>query len=187
MDTLARRRTLTAAAIGALATIVTAMGTIAPLETNRAAAAAHGGPVYGYGSPALQGTQGWVLLTGAIGDYGPTTKADRSGDPDPRGDYAKLDLQNGSILIDTHKLQRAIRVGSEHAHIDPDSCSLHGSVSEPSPVVSGTGAYAHITGTMRITFTFAELARRTPSGSCSPDAVAAMYGTTSATGTVTLP
>jgi len=121
------------------------------------ATALSGGQIQIFGTPALTGTTGTALVTGAIGDYGKTVKINKAGRPDVNGIYSRLVLHKGTIIADGATLQKRIQIGSEHAHIDLSSCSLQGSVSAPVPIVSGTGAYAGITGTIKLTFTLAEL------------------------------
>ena len=179
-----RRITIAGLSIGtaAAATIV------AVAVSGSAGAAGHSGTVYAYGTPGLNGPDGSIIVAGAVGDYGPTTKADRNGQVDPHGKYSLLELKNGTILLDGSALAAKIQAGSATAQVDPVSCSLHGSVSAVSPIVTGTGAYAGITGSMDVTFTIAELAARTPSGACDTNADPVdAYATISGTGVVHFP
>jgi hypothetical protein len=161
------------------ATVATAA---ALLATNAAGAQNHSDVIYAYGTPGLNGPGGTIIVTGAIGDYGPTTKANQAGHPDPQGAYSLLELQRGTVLLDGSALQQKIAAGTPKAQIDPVSCSLHGSVTARSPIVAGTGAYTGIKGTLEVTFTIAELASRTPTGACDTnsdpvDAYATIYST----------
>jgi hypothetical protein len=102
-------------------------------------------------------------LTGTIADYGTSVKTTAAGKPDAKGGYSEARLQSGTILLDRRPLQAAIAVGTDHAHVDLASCSLHGSATATMPIVSGTGAYAGISGSVR--FTFAEIGTKFTSGS----------------------
>jgi hypothetical protein len=123
-----------------------------------------GGQIQAFGTPALSGTTGTILITGAIGDYGKTVKIDKAGRPDANGAYSKLELHKGTIVLDGTTLDKQIQAGSAHAHLNPVSCSLEGSLTAPAPIISGTGAYAGATGTIKVTFTLAELAPTYTSG-----------------------
>jgi hypothetical protein len=142
-----------------------------------------------FGTPALTGTTGTVLITGAIGDYGKTIKVDKAGHPDAAGTYNKLELQKGTVVLDAGPLQRRIQLGGAHAHLNPASCSLEGSVTAPAPILSGIGAYASISGTIKVTFTIAELAPTYASGpkegECNTsNGPSAQFATVRGTGTV---
>jgi hypothetical protein len=147
------------------------------------------GQIQAFGTPALNGGPGTVLITGAIGDYGKTLKINKAGQQDPKGTYSLLELSKGTIVTDGAPLQKRIQAGSARANLSPVSCSLEGSVTAPEPIISGTGAYAGITGTLQVTFTFAELAPTYTSGpkkghcdtSNGPDAT---FATTRSSGTV---
>jgi len=177
-----RRRLL----IGGIACLVApGLTSVALLSAPSAGAASRGGVIYAYGTPALSGPDGTIVIAGAVGDYGPTIKVDRAGHTDPTGTFGKLVLQRGTIMINNTALQRAIQAGSRHAHLNPATCSLHGTISAPSKIVSGTGAYAHITGTIKVTFTMAELVGRLAGGGCNTKAgPIAVYASIFGTGTV---
>ena len=179
-----RQFTIAGFTIGTAATAAV----VAIAVAGSAGASGRSGTIYAYGTPGLDGPNGTVIITGAIGDYGTTTKADRNGQVDPNGQYSLLQLKNGTVLSDPSALDAKIQAGTPNAKIDPVSCSLQGSVSAPNPIISGTGAYAGITGTVDTTFTIAELAARTPSGACDTNADPIdVYATIYSTGVVHLP
>lgn len=178
------RRKIVIAVAGALVA-GSAGGTV---MATKAAGAQGGRVVYAYGTPALNGGSGTVIVTGAIGDYGSSVSADASGQPDPNGAYSELILQAGTILSYNRDLGNKIQIGSARAQVNPVSCSLEGSVSAPATIISGTGAYAGITGTLDVTFTFAELAARTSTGACDLNAEPPdQFATITAFGPVNLP
>lgn len=124
-----------------------------------------GGTVHVFITPSLTGKGGGtIILAGAIGDYGKGTKANAAGQPDPNGTYSLSKLHYGSILLNTTPLRRAINLGIQRARPDLASCSLQGSTSATVPIVSGTGQYAGISGSIRAEFTFAEVAGRYTKG-----------------------
>lgn len=144
-------------------------------------------------TPALNGHGGGpILITGGIGDYGKSVKADAAGTPDPSGSYSLAQLSRGNILLNTTELKRRIAAGTEHAQVNTASCSLHGSASANVPVVRGTGAYSGIKGSLSAKFTFAEIGARYASGpnkgKCdqSKEPVA-QWASVTGSGTVTLP
>lgn len=185
MDKPSRRQlTVAGLAIGTAAAATVVAITVA----GTAGASGRSGTIYTYGTPGLDGPNGTVIITGAIGDYGTTTKADRNGQVDPSGKYSLAQLKNGTVLSDPSAVSAKIQAGTPNAKIDPVSCSLQGSVSAPVPIIFGTGSYAGITGTLNTTFTIAELAARTSSGTCDTNADPIdVYATVFSTGVVHLP
>ena len=145
------------AAVASTPVLTSALGATSPKPTTR-------GQIQALGTPALNGTTGTILITGVIGDYGKTVKVNKAGRPDPHGAYSELKLHKGTIVLDAATLQKRIQTGSAHAHLNPVSCSLEGSVTAPAPIISGTGAYAGATGMIKVTFTLAELAPTYTSG-----------------------
>ena len=151
-----KRTTVIAATLGVAAAI--------PGIAAGQGAVAAGGQVQMFETPALNGTVAKVLITGAIGDYGRAIKINKADKRDVSGAYSRLVLHEGTIIADGAALQKEIQIGEDHAHINLKSCSLQGSVSAPVQIVSGTGAYAGITGTIKVTFTLAELGETYHSG-----------------------
>jgi hypothetical protein len=54
------------------------------------------GPVHLFVTPSLTRHGGTLILTGAIGDYGTTFKADAKGRRDQNGTYSQARLRDGS-------------------------------------------------------------------------------------------
>lgn len=107
-----------------------------------------GGPIHVFVQPSQGQGNGKILITGAIGDYGATHKASSSGGKQ----YATATLKKGTITFDltaiTAKVNRATPT------FDKATCSASITESAPVPVVSGTGLYAGISGTVRLTESF---------------------------------
>lgn len=124
-----------------------------------------GGAIQVFVTPSLTGHGGGpIYVTGAIGDYGKSVKVNATGKPDPKGTYSRARLHRGTIVLNTTRLKKQIQRGSERARPDLASCSLQGSTAATIPIISGTGLYAGISGSVRLKFTFAELAGRYTTG-----------------------
>ena len=108
-----------------------------------------------------------LLVSGAIGDYGTTTSQDKNGTVDENGSYEKFTLTQGTFVADGTSLNKKF----EHLKptFDKTNCSGNFSVSGPIPVSQGTGAYAGIKGTLRITIVDAFIEPKTSNGKCSQD------------------
>jgi hypothetical protein len=125
------------------------------------ASSAAGGRVQVFITPSLTGKGGGpIIITGAIGDHGKSIKVNASGQPDPEGTYSLARLQYGSILFNTGPLKKAIQVGTQNASPNLATCSLQGSTTATVPIDSGTGQYSGISGSLKVRFTFAEVAGR---------------------------
>ena len=84
---------------GALAGGATASGANAPMM---------GGAIQLWVNPSLTGHGGGkVLLTGAIADYGTGQNVNAAGKADAKGNYKKLVLKHGTILVNGTKLNAA--------------------------------------------------------------------------------
>jgi hypothetical protein len=150
-----------------------------------------GGAIQLFITPSLGGHGGGsILVTGAFGDAGTSTRVDAAGKADPKGTFSLARLHSGTLLIDTTQLRKTIQRGTERARPDLASCSLQGAAHATVRILSGTGAYAGITGTAHVTFTFAELAGRYTSGphkgACNlPRGPVAAWASVTGTGSVT--
>lgn len=96
---------------------------------------------------------GKVLITGAFSDHG-TSKG------------ATLDLTKGTITGDISKLQ-ALLSSRSFGTFYKASCSVSGVGKVAIPVVSGTGAYAGITGNLKVTVTDAAQGSLLKNGKCN--------------------
>jgi hypothetical protein len=143
-----------------------------------------GGAVQVWGTPA-NGGGGPVLLTGAVGDSGHSANANASGTPTKNGSYTLLKLKKGTILVNTTQLNKDTNNNSTPpTSMNATTCSYTFVVTDPVPVVSGTKAYAGISGSINVTISFAFV---TPmkNGTCNPNAnPIAQYGSILGSGTV---
>jgi hypothetical protein len=145
-----------------------------------------GGAIQLWGTPAQNGG-GAVVVTGAIADSGKSANASSSGTPSKKGTYKLLTLKKGTILLNTTQLGKDLNNNNTPpTTFNSTTCSGTFAVTDPVPVVSGTKAYAGITGTANITVTFAFVLPLTK-GKCNTNTNAnpiAQYGSVAGTGTV---
>ncbi len=131
--------------------------------------------------------EGKILITGAIGDYGVAQNTNASGTLDPRGTYRTLMLKSGTILINISRFLSATRNASPNSY-NKSTCSAVTHVSGRAPIVSGTGAYNGIRGTLVLAADRATVFPKTPAGGCNTDdnpAPTSIYFTVTGTGTTT--
>lgn len=99
------------------------------------------------------------ILTGAVGDYGPgvTVHPDGTVDPDHTSEL-ELNMSHGSFRLSIAALASQFRDSVVSWPYDKATCSIHGTVSAPAPIVagSGTGAYRGITGSFTLTISLDE-------------------------------
>jgi hypothetical protein len=148
---------LTAAALGGTLGVGAAAATASP---SHHAASTHG-TVQVWVSPSNSAVQK-ILLTGVIGDHGTATSMDKNGKVDPNGKFVKVKLTQGTFEVNAVALDRnldKIQPAVNHA-----TCSLSGSGTGNVTLFNGTGAYAGISGTIRITVSFAAILPRHASG-----------------------
>lgn len=122
---------------------------------------------------------GKILITGAIGDYGITKKGKNSN---------QAVLKKGTIIVNLKQFNAA--TNNANPTINQSNCSTSFVASAPVPIVSGTGAYAGISGSFTLTAQFAFILPRTKSGSCNTSNNANplnQYGSVTGSGTVSLP
>jgi hypothetical protein len=144
--------------------IVTIIGTTAIFGGLLSAAAAAGattassGPIKVWVTPSPTGTgvkhPGKVLLTGAIGDYGKSYKANASGKPDKKGTYEELKLRKGTILVDVGPLNKAFNAAFSAPLFNPKNCSISADATAAITIVRGTRAYAGVTGNVTMAAKF---------------------------------
>jgi hypothetical protein len=124
--------------------------------------ASTGGEVHIYEADiALDGNIGHDILTGAITDHGIDDQGVADG-----GNYNLLELSKGSFEISAANLL------PNFPPVNPTTCSSAGTETVPVPIVdgTGTGAYTGISGTFRITVTFASILPRLANGQCKTNA-----------------
>ena len=121
-----------------------------------------GGSIKLYATPSLNGSGGTVLLTGAIGDNGTTLNIDQDGKPDTNGNYVKVTLKKGAFEINKTTLDAKAKNVTPTG--DLATCSGGFSVTAPVTLLDGTGHYKGITGTVKVTLTYAFVLPRFASG-----------------------
>jgi hypothetical protein len=137
-----------------------------------------GGSIQVWLTPSLTGNGGKILITGAIADYG-VTKGKKSG---------QAVLKKGTIKVNLKQFNAA--QNNANPQINQSNCSAFFTASAPVPIVSGTGAYAGITGSFTLNSQYAFILPKTKSGGCNTSNNAnpiSQYGSVSGSGTVSLP
>ncbi len=123
-----------------------------------------------------------VVVAGAIGDHGRGVFMNRSGHPTPNGNFLKITLSQGTITINGSQVSRAFH---PEGPVNKQTCSVIVGGSAPVQIVSGTGAYAGIHGSLHATGQAAIDAPHKPGGGCSQNGQAAIYGDVVISGSVT--
>lgn len=140
-----------------------------------------------YGTPSVTNNGGGTFLfTGAIAGAAKATKTNASGKPSKTGLYSVLKFRTGTILVDRRKLNKALHHVSSPTTFNSTTCSGSFTASAPLALVSGTGAYAGISGTVKVKALFALVLPLT-NGKCNPNTNAnpvAQFATISGNGTV---
>jgi hypothetical protein len=126
------------------------------------ASAPAGGSIKVFGIPSLNGSGGTILITGAVGDHGTTLSIDQDGKPDTNGNYVKVTLKKGTFEINKTALDAKAKNVSPTG--DLATCSGGFSVTAPVTLLDGTGRYKGITGTVKLTLTYAFILPRFASG-----------------------
>ena len=100
-----------------------------------------------------------VIVTGAIGDYGPALTVHPNGATDPEHtSELRLGLKHGSFRLDIANLHQ--KLGNITSHYQSTStCSFYANVTAATPIVagSGTGSYRGISGSINMTVTIDEV------------------------------
>jgi hypothetical protein len=143
-----------------------------------------GGAVQVWGTPS-NGGGGPVVVTGAVGDSGQSASVNASGTPNQNGTFKLLTLKKGTILLNGTQLNAATNdPNTPPTSMNSTNCSATFVVTEPVPVVSGTKAYAGISGSVNITVSFAFI-EPMKNGKCNFNAnPIAPYGSIAGSGTV---
>jgi hypothetical protein len=127
-------------------------------------------------------TNGKILITGAIGDYGTTVSEDANGKPDPNGNFEKVTLKQGGFIVNGTALNKKL----DHAKptTNKANCSFSFTGTGPTTIGDGTGAYAGIFGKVAITVTFAQISAKTAKGCSMKGNGLAGYQSITGTGSV---
>jgi hypothetical protein len=104
-----------------------------------------------------------VIVTGAIGDYGPAVTVYPDGKVDPSHTHdLELKLTHGSFKLSLTELDNRFVAVTSHEPIYPHTCSDHMTATAAMPIVagSGTGAYRGISGRFDVTITADEVEKK---------------------------
>ena len=107
-----------------------------------------GGRIQLFVQPGKAQGNGKVLFTGAVGDYGSSSPTISSGGKK----FGTATLKKGTITIDLTAI--SAKVDKANPTVNAATCSASVTETAAAPVVSGTGLYAGIHGTIRITESF---------------------------------
>lgn len=111
-----------------------------------------GTPIKVFVFPGTAKTPGAVVLTGAVGDYGRAVNVNSAGKLNKQGPDGKFLLKKGTIILDLSQL-KAAAAAAKSSDFNATTCSASVTFSAPAPIVSGTKAYARITGSLTVTET----------------------------------
>jgi hypothetical protein len=140
-----------------------------PLADNMSAGApTAGGTVHVIGySKNSDGPNFTVIVTGAIGDYGPAVTVHPDGTE--HSSQLRLDLKHGSFRLSIAKLDKRLMRADSKWRSNP-TCSFHVGVTAATPVVagSGTGWYRGISGSLDMSITIDEVDVKPCPGGTSP-------------------
>jgi len=160
----------------------------APVSAGTPAASPTGGVIKIF-SKATDSPVAPILITGAIGDYGKSVSMDKDGKPDNNGNYVKVTLRKGTFEVNATQLNSATNRAAPV--VNKATCSFSFSGSGPVTLFNGTGLYAGISGTVRVTVSFAvvgpDFASGPKKGQCNLSEKArplSQYGTVTGTGVV---
>jgi hypothetical protein len=118
-----------------------------------------GGPIHIFIQPGSSQGKGKILFTGAVGDYGSSSPTTGSGGKK----FGTATLKKGTIKIDLTAIRA--KVDKANPTFNAATCSASYSETAAAPVVSGTGLYAGIHGTIQITESFGVIGSTYKSGS----------------------
>jgi len=103
-----------------------------------------GGRIQLFVQPAQTQGNGKVLLTGAVGDYGSSHTVTTGGKR-----IGTATLKKGTIKLNLTAISK--KANNATPTVDAATCSGSITVSAATPIISGTGLYAGIHGTVKIT------------------------------------
>lgn len=126
-----------------------------------AAASTKSGTVRVWVTPG-KGAVDHILLTGLIADQGTATSIDKDGKVDANGAYVRVKLAHGTFEVNAVALNQSLNKLAPT--VDKTTCTAWATGSGNVTLFNGGGAYAGISGTIRMTTSFAVVAKRYPSG-----------------------
>jgi hypothetical protein len=147
------------------------------------------GPAQLWGSLSSGGPSFKAVFTGAIGDSGLSTPATAQGKPSKKNNtgYRLFVLKKGTVFFNTKQLDAAENNNNTPPTTENNTtCSFTFVNTDPVTIISGTKAYAGITGSFNVTISFAAVLPL-KNGKCNPNGNAnptATIGSVTANGTV---
>ncbi len=146
-----------------LTAVLAVIATLLAVVSGAFAAGGKGGSVRMFGTP--KGAGGAFMFTGAIGDFGSTQRENANGSPSANGDFVKFTLKHGTFVADATGFFNALNKAK--FTFNKATCSGSGGASGPATLSAGTGQYAGVSGTLRVTGTFAQIGPRLKNGKCN--------------------
>jgi hypothetical protein len=146
-------------AIAALGGVLAVAG--AGTAVASSAAAPRHGMVHIWVTPG-KGAVDQILLTGVVADHGTATTTNANGAADANGTRVKVALSHGTFEVDTTAFHR--NLNKLQPTVNKADCSVWGTGAGNVTVGEGTGAYAGISGTIRMSTSFAAIFPRFRSG-----------------------
>jgi hypothetical protein len=147
------------------------------------------GPTQLWGNLGSGGSGFKAVFTGAIGDSGLSVSATAQGKPSKKQNtgYRLFILKRGTIFFNTKQLDAAQNDNSTPPTTENNTtCSFTFVTTDPVTIISGTKAYAGISGSLNVTISFAAVLPL-KNGKCNPNSNAnptASIGSVAANGTV---
>ena len=131
----------------AVCMLVAAVGTmLIGVGANASGMMPKGGPIRIYVVPGNGQGNGTIVVVGAIGDYGKTTKQ--------VGGFGKALLHKGTFRVNLKAISKALN-NTKPLVESQTTCTFVISATAPAAISNGTGAYKGISGTIMLTETFA--------------------------------
>ncbi len=144
-----------------LAAVVLGCGLTGGAVAAAASTSPSGGTVHVWVTPG-KGAVDQILLTGVIADHGSATSMDKDGTVDKNGQYVKVLLAHGGFEVNAVTFNRALDKVAPSG--DKATCTFWGGGSGNVTLYDGTGAYAGISGKVKMTTSFAAILPRYTSG-----------------------
>ena len=147
------------------------------------------GAVQLWGNLGGGGSSFKAVFTGAIGDSGLSIGATAQGKPSKKQNpgYRLFILKKGTIFFNTKQIDAAQSNNNAPPTTENNTtCSFTFVTTDPATIISGTKAYAGITGSLNVTISFAAVLPL-KNGKCNPNTNAnptATIGSVTANGTV---
>jgi hypothetical protein len=148
-----------------LVTAVLGAAVFVPTTSASASTMMTSGSVHVYVIPPTGAGTGPIYITGVISDYGTTRNINANGTPDPNGNYAEVNLSQGSFMVNLTTLNKISN--KLQPTFSAKTCEGYGTTVAPIQLMHGSGAYAGISGTLNFNVVFVFVAPRLKSGACN--------------------